>query len=188
MGDELADSLVLSSADERTELGAGIKPASDRNASCALDQPLQQSIRDALLYDQARCRTTDLALIPEDSEHDPFDGSLDVGVVEHDERRFTTEFEADVLDILRGSHEDFRAGRDRAGEGDLVDAWMVRQALPRHGTKAGDKVENPAGSPASTAISASFRLVSDVNSEGFSTMVQPAAMAGATFQAAISNG
>jgi hypothetical protein len=63
LGDELADLLVLSSVDERAKLGAGIKTVSDRNASCALDQPPQQSISDALLYDQTRCRAADLPLV-----------------------------------------------------------------------------------------------------------------------------
>jgi hypothetical protein len=37
LGDELAELLVLSSADERAKLGAGIKTVSDRNASRTLD-------------------------------------------------------------------------------------------------------------------------------------------------------
>ena len=46
----------------------------------------------------------------------------------------------------------------------------------------------PSGRPASSASSPSRSAVKGVCSAGFSTIVQPAARAGATFQAAISRG
>ena len=46
----------------------------------------------------------------------------------------------------------------------------------------------PSGMPASSASSPSRSAVSGVCSAGFSTIVQPAASAGATFQAAIRSG
>ncbi|MCY1293055.1 hypothetical protein D9M70_423030 [compost metagenome] len=46
----------------------------------------------------------------------------------------------------------------------------------------------PDGRPTRSAVAASSRAVSGVSSEGLSTQVAPAARAGATFQAAISNG
>ena len=46
----------------------------------------------------------------------------------------------------------------------------------------------PAGNPASSIISASKRVVSEVVSAGFNTTVFPQANAGAIFQAAINNG
>ena len=49
-------------------------------------------------------------------------------------------------------------------------------------------LSTPSGSPASPASSASFSAVSGVCSAGFSTTEQPAASAGASFQAAISSG
>src|SRR5262245_14824096 len=46
----------------------------------------------------------------------------------------------------------------------------------------------PGGSPASAKLDASASIVSGVCSAGFSTAVQPAQIAGASFQADISNG
>ncbi|MNN29631.1 hypothetical protein D3C81_1432430 [compost metagenome] len=57
-------------------------------------------------------------------------------------------------------------------------------SLPSPGTT----FSTPAGSPALSAIRASSRAVNGVSSDGLSTMQQPAANAGATFQAAISIG
>ena len=49
-------------------------------------------------------------------------------------------------------------------------------------------LSTPSGSPASSASSPSRSAVSGVCSAGFRTIVQPAASAGAIFQAAISSG
>ncbi|MNF94862.1 hypothetical protein D3C84_775830 [compost metagenome] len=59
---------------------------------------------------------------------------------------------------------------------------------PASGPRPVTRFSTPAGSPALSAIRASSRAVSGVSSEGLSTMQQPAARAGATFQAAISIG
>ena len=49
-------------------------------------------------------------------------------------------------------------------------------------------VSTPAGTPASRAISANNNDDNGVSSAGFSTAVQPAASAGATFRAAMASG
>ena len=50
------------------------------------------------------------------------------------------------------------------------------------------RLSTPAGSPISVAISASACSGSGVTSEGLSTAVQPAASAGASFQALVTSG
>jgi hypothetical protein len=52
----------------------------------------------------------------------------------------------------------------------------------------GTMFTTPLGTPARSQISANRMAVSGVNSAGFSTTVQPAAKAGAIFQASISSG
>ena len=52
----------------------------------------------------------------------------------------------------------------------------------------GTTFNTPAGTPASAITSANSRAVSGVRSAGFSTIVQPAAMAGAIFRVAIASG
>ena len=52
----------------------------------------------------------------------------------------------------------------------------------------GKMLTTPLGTPARSQISANSTAVSGVNSAGFSTIVQPAASAGAIFHASISSG
>ena len=61
-------------------------------------------------------------------------------------------------------------------------------AWPAVSPKPGTTLSTPGGTPASIASSASRSAVSGVCSAGFSTAEQPAASAGASFQAAISSG
>ena len=65
---------------------------------------------------------------------------------------------------------------------------MLGQRLAGLRAGAGDDVEHAGRKPDLLGDAPSSSAVSGVSSEGFSTMVQPAASAGATFQAAISSG
>ncbi len=56
------------------------------------------------------------------------------------------------------------------------------------GSLVGTTLSTPGGRPASVNTSASSRAVNGVSSAGLSTIVQPAAMAGATLRAAIASG
>ena len=64
--------------------------------------------------------------------------------------------------------------------------WST-SAAPASGPP-GTMLTTPFGTPARSQISANRMAVSGVNSAGFSTTVQPAASAGAIFQASISSG
>lgn len=61
-------------------------------------------------------------------------------------------------------------------------------ASPVVAPSPGTMLSTPAGKPASLARSHSIKAVRGVSSEGFMTIVQPAARAGAIFQAAIRRG
>ncbi|EKD59666.1 MAG: hypothetical protein ACD_54C01208G0001 [uncultured bacterium] len=61
-------------------------------------------------------------------------------------------------------------------------------ACPTSAPRPVTMFSTPGGKPAALTISPSSSAVSEVCSEGFSTMQQPAASAGATFHAAISKG
>ena len=60
--------------------------------------------------------------------------------------------------------------------------------LPTVGPSAGRTLTTPGGNPTSTASSASQSAESGVRGSGLSTVVQPAASAGASFHAAIISG
>ena len=66
---------------------------------------------------------------------------------------------------------------------------MLDQALAADAARARrPRSATPSGSPASSAIRSSSIAVSGVSSAGFSTIVLPAASAGATFHEAITSG
>ena len=65
---------------------------------------------------------------------------------------------------------------------------MLDEARPDGPARAGDDVHHALGQPASQASCSKRRAVSGVSSAGLSTIVLPAASAGAIFQAAIVSG
>ena len=143
--------------------------------------------RDALGDQQPRAGAAHLPLVEQDPVDHALDGAVEIGVVEHDERRLAAEFQAQPLARPGRRPADQPPDLGRAGEGDLVDASCADER--RAGLAvAGDDVDDPGGSPASTQISAKASAVSGVYSAGFSTTVLPQASAGATFQASISSG
>jgi hypothetical protein len=71
-----------------------------------------------------------------------------------------------------------------AGEGEDVDVRMQTDRAPAVGPSPATTFRTPAGSPASVASPPSSSADSGEFSDGFSTTVQPAASAGATFQLA----
>ncbi len=70
----------------------------------------------------------------------------------------------------------------------LATPGWVTKASPASGPVPVTMFRTPGGKPASMASWPRKRALSEEHSEGLSTTVQPAASAGATFQAAIMNG
>ena len=83
---------------------------------------------------------------------------------------------------------DREAGRGRARERDLVDALVCDERLPGRVARPGDDVDDAGGTPASTASSASRSVEVGVISDGFTTIVLPAASAGKSFQPSSTSG
>src|SRR5205814_7577533 len=70
-----------------------------------------------------------LAVVHQRRELEPFDGLLEVGVVEDDRGRLAAELETHALELLAADAGDLAAGSSRTGEGDLVDARMAHEVL-----------------------------------------------------------
>jgi hypothetical protein len=64
-------------------------------------------------------------------DRDAFDGSVEVGVVEDDDRRLATEFEVHSLEAFGCSRGHLRAGPHRAGDGDHVGPRVRDHHAPR---------------------------------------------------------
>ena len=114
----------------------------------------------------------------------PVTAVLQIGVLEDDVGHLPPSSWLHALDRRRGVLRHFDAGAGRAGEGHHVDIRMRRHARRRRaGPSPLTRLNTPAGTPAASMISAKIWAENGAISDGFSTMVQPTASAGATLQA-----
>ena len=84
--------------------------------------------------------------------------------------------------------DDLLARQVRAGEGHLVHVRVRGQGGAGGLAVAGHDVDDARGTPASRNSSPSRSAVNGASSAGFSTMVQPVASAGPTFQTTAASG
>jgi hypothetical protein len=82
-------------------------------------------LRHAFLHKDARTGAADLALVEPDRIDHAFDSPIEIGVVEHDERRLATQLQRQRLARTGGLLADDAADLRRAGECDLVDPVML---------------------------------------------------------------
>ena len=185
---ERADALELHRRDDR----AHVHRLVERRAEAQLLHPRAQlrdePLGDSFLHEQARARAAHLALIEPDRVDDAFDDAVEIRVVEDDERALPAELERQLLARSRRRLADDAADLGRAGERDLVDVRDDRRSPRRCSPSPVTMLSTPGGSPDSCASSANASAVSGVNSAGLSTIVFPAASAGAIFHASISSG
>ena len=123
-------------------------------------------------------------------QHGPGDGRVEVGVVEDEEGRIAAELERDLLQLSRALAHQELADLGRPGEPELAHV-RVRGHLPADQRRvlgcAGDDREDARGQPGLLPERAT-RADSGVCSAGLSTIVQPAASAGAVFRVGIAAG
>ena len=143
---------------------------------------------DRLMGEQARAGGAALALVVKDRARCAGDGQFEIRIGEDDGRRFAAQFQRDPLQVAGRCLDDQLADLGRAGEGDLVDIGVFSEGGPGRLPKPGDDVHYASGKPASVTSSPSRMAESGVCSAGLSTMVHPAANAGASFHAAIIRG
>ena len=92
---------------------------------CPCLERLDKLVVDTLLYVDPRASTAALAVVVEDTEVDPGDRILDIGVVKHYIRALATQFQCHLLQIrARSGLHDLAANDSAASEGDLVDVHV----------------------------------------------------------------
>ena len=178
--------LELSRRDDRADVGRLVERIADAQMAHAGAQFGVERFGDAFRDEQARAGAADLALVEPDGVDEPFDGAVEIGIVEHDEGRFAAELEADSFLPLP-------AVALRIARPTSVEPVKAILSTPAWATIAAPVspspvtiLTTPGGRPVSMQISAKASAVSGVYSAGFSTTVLPAASAGAIFQASIS--
>ena len=92
----------------------------------------------------ARCRRAVLARVEQSGSRDPGGGSLDVCIVEHDDRRLAAEFEVHALERLRRRLGDFDSRADRPGDRHHR-RCVVGDHLAARVSVAAHHVEDPVG-------------------------------------------
>ena len=143
MTDSLHDAVELYLRDLRALEGVLREWVADDVLLRPLLEALDELVVDALLHVDTRASTAALAVVEEDTEVDPRDGVVNVGVLEDDVRRLATELKGDLLQVrASGSLEDLATDNGRASEGDLVDVHVRGDGRTGDLTKTGEDVDD----------------------------------------------
>jgi len=95
--DHALDAIELNSRDDGADVDRFVERCSDTQLAHAIANLRDQGLGNALLHEQARTGAADLPLVEPDSVDQAFDGAVEIGVFEDDERRFAAEFEGEPL-------------------------------------------------------------------------------------------
>lgn len=143
MTNSLHDAVELHLRDLRALEGVLREWVADDVLLRPLLEALDELVVDALLHVDTRASTAALAVVEEDTEVDPRDGVVNVGVLEDDVRRLATELKGDLLQVrASGSLEDLATDNGRASEGDLVDVHVRGDGRTGDLTKTGEDVDD----------------------------------------------
>ncbi len=129
--DQSLYALQLNRRDDRPDVGRFVERLADTQMLHAHAKLGVEALGDAFLRQQARSGAADLALVEPDGVDDAFHRAVEIGVLEHDERRFAAKLKRQFLARARRRLADQPADFGRSGEGDLVDAGMRHQGLAR---------------------------------------------------------
>lgn len=137
------DTVVLKLADLGALESLLVERVTDLVLSSALLEGGQELVVDALLDEDTGTGAAALAVVVVNTEVDPVDGVLDVGVVENDVGGLATKFEGNLLEVGGGSGlHDGSANDGGASEGDLVNVHVRGEGGTGSLAKSGNKVEN----------------------------------------------
>ncbi|MNF71180.1 hypothetical protein D3C84_531260 [compost metagenome] len=123
---------------ERAHIDFAVQRIADPQCfECAL-QTQHQRIGDAVLDEQTRGRRAHLPGIPADTGDDPFNGLIEVAIVENDNRGLATQLKRQRAAMGSGAAHDLAADGVAAGERQLVETGMVAQRCADFGFTADD--------------------------------------------------
>ncbi|MNZ63441.1 hypothetical protein D3C78_815870 [compost metagenome] len=136
-----------SAIDQRTLLGFTVQGAADAHGGNRFDELAGEGFVHAVLNEEAIYTNAGLPGVTELRGHGAFDRRIQIGVVEHDERRVAAQLQRDLFQGVGGlAHQQF-AGAGRTGERQLAhDAGRLQCAANRHGI-TGDDVEHTGRNP-----------------------------------------
>lgn len=130
---------------------------------------------------QPRPGDTRLPRRAENAVADPARGLFDIGILQHDGRRFAAQLQRGRDQFFRRHVRQMTARGGTAGKGNFAHARMTRQRIANHRAFARQHAQQPGGQPGLFKIRASSSAISGVASAGLRITAFPAAIAGATF-------
>lgn len=140
------DAVILKLADLGTLEGLVVEGVADLVLGSALLEGLNELVVDTLLNVDTRTGAAGLAVVEVDTEVDPVNGLLDIGIVEDNVGGLATKLEGNLLQVGLGSSlHDLAANNGRTSEGNLVDVHVGRDGGTSNPAEAGDDVENARG-------------------------------------------
>ena len=122
-GEEALDDRLLPGGDQRAEVEV-VDGAADAQAVVAGAHRLHDAVVDAALDEDARGGRAGLAGVLDAGVDEVGQRRVEVGVGEDELRRLAAELERHRHDVRRRGGRDLAADRDRAGEGEVVDAGV----------------------------------------------------------------
>jgi hypothetical protein len=87
---QVAHAFELRHVDQRSDIGVLVQRIADAQLCHAGTDALEEGLRDALLYQEARTRTADLALVEPDAVDEAFHSRIEIGIIEDHEGRLAT--------------------------------------------------------------------------------------------------
>src|SRR5690606_38749408 len=126
-----------------------IARVADLEAAHALDEPLDERLVHLAVDDEAIRDHADLALVQKLAEHGRIDGAIEIGIVEHDERRVAAELELDALHDRRfgGELRNASSHGRRAGEGHDARCRMTDERIADLAARADHDVQHARRQP-----------------------------------------
>jgi hypothetical protein len=119
------DTVELELRDLRTLESGGVEWITNDVLSRTLLKPLNELVVDLLLYIDTRSCAATLAVVEEDTEVDPGDGIVDIGIRKHNVRALATKLKRDLLQVGASSGlHDLAADNSGSGESNLVNVHV----------------------------------------------------------------
>ena len=132
---------------QRADLGARIERMADAQLGHALRQLGDEFVVDRALHQQPARRGATLAVQAVDHEHDGIERTVEVGVVEHDDRILAAQFQVHALQRGRALRHDQAAGGRFADEADGTDRIVLRERAAGGFTDAVDQIHDAGRQP-----------------------------------------
>ena len=129
-----------------------------------------------------------MALVEQNTFLRAFEGFVERHIVKEDVGGFAAQLQGGGNQHFGGGNADVAADFGRTGKGKFVEAFMVQHVFAGFRTAAGNHVQHAFRQQVVDFFERGTNRLNEVLEEGWMTMVQPAANAGAIFHAAIKNG